>query len=240
MHYFTKENRAGLYLTISFHLIVLIIFLTSKIHTLRQVETSFVLDFTQQEELESAIRLEEFKQSVSEELDEILSSYNNQQVRNVVVNQSDRRALKDDRSANPAQVYDDALDLQRKLDASKRDAQKYLSQEDYISTEDNRMEITEENTYTGPSVISYTLDNRRSLSLPIPAYKCYGGGDVAVAIIVNRKGYVTTAKIIEERSVSDICIRDYAINAAKKSRFTASSSAPERQAGEIVYRFVEQ
>lgn len=240
MYKFTKENRAGLYLTISFHLIVLIIFLFSKIQALREVETSFVLDFTKQEELEAAIKLAELKQSVSEEIDQMLQSYTPEQIRNVVVDQRRREALRDDRNANPSQVYEEARELQRKLDAAKREAERDISDQDYVNTQDRNEQNEEETPYIGPSVISYTLDGRRSLSLPIPAYKCYGGGDVAVAIVVNRKGFVTAAKVIEGRSVSDICIREYAENAAKRSRFSASSTAPERQAGEIVYRFIAQ
>ena len=92
----------------------------------------------------------------------------------------------------------------------------------------------------GPSVLSYRLEGRKGQSLPIPAYKCIGGGDVTVAIIVNRKGYVVNVKVVENVSSPDICLQDYAMRAAKRSRFTASSTAPERQAGEIVYRFIAQ
>ena len=42
--------------------------------------------------------------------------------------------------------------------------------------------------YQGPSVISYTLEGRKAMNLPVPAYKCMGGGDVSVSVIVNRKG----------------------------------------------------
>ena len=90
------------------------------------------------------------------------------------------------------------------------------------------------------SVISYSLDGRKAISLPVPAYKCPGGGDVSIQITVNRKGYVTAAAVIENVSTSDECIVSSAIAAAKRSRFRASASAPEKQVGEIVYRFIPQ
>jgi TonB family protein len=76
--------------------------------------------------------------------------------------------------------------------------------------------------------------------LPVPAYKCQGGGDVSVQISVNRKGYVVGASVIESVSSSDECLIRSAVAAAKRSRFRASTSAPEKQVGEIVYRFIAQ
>ena len=52
---------------------------------------------------------------------------------------------------------------------------------------------------------------------------------------------MTSAQIIEGSSVSDGCIRAAAaLNAAKRSRFSASETAPNPQVGEIVYRFIAQ
>lgn len=234
----SKENRAGLYLTISFHLIVLIIFLVYQINSVVKQETSFVLDFTKQEELERIQAEQEFKESVSEELDALIAKASaGNTPRNVAVDAG--AALKDDRSTNPSEVYDDARRLQEKLDASRREAEAATEDPENIALSTSEEKKTEE-TYRGPSVLSYRLEGRKGQSLPIPAYKCIGAGDVSVAIVVNRKGYVVAAKVIEAASSTDICLRDYAEKAARRSRFTASSTAPERQAGEIVYRFVAQ
>lgn len=234
---FNKYNNAGLLLTISFHLIVLIIFLSYSIKSVSQKETSFVLDFTKQEQLEKEIEQMQFKESVSKELDQLLSAAKSQKVRNATVNASSN--LKDDRNKNPQDIYDQANKLQAKLDASRRQAEKEQITEDdaVVSKKETKNKA---DAYKGPSVLSWRLDGRRAISLPIPAYKCQGGGDVAVAIIVNRKGYVKAAKVIDNRSSSDPCLREYAINAAKRSRFSASSSADERQAGDILYRFIAQ
>ena len=63
---------------------------------------------------------------------------------------------------------------------------------------------------------------------------------MSVRITVNRKGYVVAAQIIENASAADECLRSESLQAARRSRFTASANAPERQIGEIVYRFVAQ
>ncbi len=232
---FKKDNNAGLYLTISFHLIVLIIFLSYSINSVIQEESSFLLDFSKQEQIEEEIAEQEMKESVSRELDELIAQANSP--RNVIVDANS--PLRDDRNSNPSRLYQEAEDLQRKLDANKLETEKYLNNNEEAVPVYKETPI-EESSYKGPSVISYRLDNRKAVSLPIPAYKCVGGGDVTVSIIVNQRGYVKTAKILEPVSSPDKCLQEYALKAAKRSRFTSSSTAPDRQAGDIVYRFIAQ
>jgi outer membrane biosynthesis protein TonB len=236
-----NDEKAGLYLTVIFHLILIIVILAYSIHRTVSQETSFVLDFTKQEELEREREIQAFKESVSAELDELIAQSRQSAPRNVAVDASrSGERLRDDRSANPSEVYDEARRLQEKLDASRREAQEAMDSEDNVAIGQKKEETKSKETYVGPSVLSYRLEGRKGQSLPIPAYKCIGGGDVTVAIIVNRKGYVVNVKVVENVSSPDICLQDYAMRAAKRSRFTASSTAPERQAGEIVYRFIAQ
>lgn len=235
----SKEKKAGFYTTIIFHLVVIIICLLTAIQKVVSEETSFVLDFSKLEELERVEKQEELKAQASKELDDLLSGNASSSVyRNVAVDRSSR-ALKDDRFKNPNQVYDEARELQRKLDASRAAAQREQGADEDAATQDN---LPDSNApqYKGPSVISYSLDGRKAVSLPVPAYKCQGGGDVSVQIQVNRKGYVVSAAVIESVSSSDECLIRSAVAAAKRSRFRASSSAAEKQVGEIVYRFIAQ
>jgi hypothetical protein len=234
----SKEKKVGFYSTIIFHLVVLIIFLLTAIHGIVSEETSFVLDFSKLEEIEKIEKLEELKQQASKELDDLLSGRASNSYRNVAVDRSNQ-PLRDDRFKNPNQVYDEARELQRKLDASRAAALREQGSDDVAANNEN---LPKENAqqYKGPSVISYTLDGRKAISLPVPAYKCQGGGDVSVQISVNRKGYVVGASVIESVSSSDECLIRSAVAAAKRSRFRASASAPEKQVGEIVYRFIAQ
>ncbi len=235
----SKEKKAGFYSTIIFHLVVIIICLLTAIQKVVSEETSFVLDFSKLEELERVEKQEELKAQASKELDDLLSgNASSSAYRNVAVDRSSR-ALKDDRFKNPNQVYDEARELQRKLDASRAAAQREQGADEDAVSQDN---LPDSNApqYKGPSVISYSLDGRKAVSLPVPAYKCQGGGDVSVQIQVNRKGYVVSAAVIESVSSSDECLIRSAVAAAKRSRFRASSSAAEKQVGEIVYRFIAQ
>ena len=236
----SKEKKTGFYTTVIFHLVVLIIFLLTAIHGVVSEETSFVLDFSKLEELEEIAKQEELKAQASKELDDLLSGKAApSQYRNVAVDRANQ-TLRDDRFKNPNQVYDEARELQRKLDASRAAAlREQGNEEDAVATGDN---LPDSNApqYKGPSVISYSLDGRKAISLPVPAYKCQGGGDVSIRITVNRKGYVTAATVISNVSSSDECIIKMAVDAAKRSRFRASISAPDKQIGEIVYRFIAQ
>jgi len=235
------ENKAGLYLTIAVHLLAIIILLATRIGALLSEETSFVLDFSKQEQIEKQQEEERFKEEVSKELDDMIAGRRPDKIRNVVVDAGAAKGneLKDDRFRNPRQVYDEAKELQRKLDASRKEAEAYQGSDD-VPVQSKSSEEKKSDSYKGPSVLSYSLDGRKAMSLPIPVYKCVGGGDVYVSITVNRKGYVVSASVMGDISANDSCIREYAVKAAKASRFTSSATAPEKQQGEIVYRFIAQ
>lgn len=242
MNYFDtehKEKRVGIYATLSFHLIVLIILLAVSIGVVWQSESTFVLDFTREDELVKQQHEVELKEQVRENLDQMFGAVEHSNVRNVAVDAGSK--LKDDRFKNPSSIYEEARALQKKLDASKRDAMAEKAAEEAVDMSQNNA-AEEDNThqYSGPSVISWTLDGRKARALPVPAYKGYGAGDVYVQITVNQKGKVTSASVIKELSSPDASLHSYALEAAKRSRFSASDSAPQSQKGEIVYRFIAQ
>ncbi|MBQ6437222.1 MAG: hypothetical protein IJK20_02060 [Bacteroidales bacterium] len=232
----SEEKKAGLYTTLAFHLVALIIILLVTIHSMADQESSFVLDFTKQEELEARQKEAAFKDQVSRELDEQIGRP--REIRNAAVDVG--RALKDDRHKNPAEVYNEAEELQKRLDASRREAMAEAANDE--SVEISKQEKPKDDTpaYVGPSVISWLLEGRTKYRLPVPAYQGFGAGDVYVSILVNRKGRVVGAKVNEAVSTPDPQLWEFALRAARKSVFNADASAPEQQAGEIVYRFVKQ
>jgi len=235
-----KETRVGIYLTVILHLLVLIGFLLYQINSLVQKESTFVLDFTKQEEREEKAEKEKRREELSAELENLIAGIQ-QQSRNVAVDISEReRHLKDDRNRNPEQVYDEAKSLQERLDAARKAGREQQGEEEMVPADRIDQKKTQTEAYTGPSVLEYRLDGRKAMNLPIPAYKCLGGGDVTVAIEVDRKGMVVEALIVADFSSMDHCLQEFAIRAARQSRFTSSTNAPPRQSGEIVYRFIPQ
>ena len=234
-----KEDRAGLYITIIFHLVVIIVLLAYQIDNALRREESFVLDFTKQEEIEKQKKEQIFKEDISKRIEEMLAAARNsgEPVRNVAVDANTQ--LKDDRNTDADQLYKDAERLANEL----KSGQLEDAREETVELQEQQQkkkEDTKKKEYSGPSVVSYNLDGRKASHLKIPAYRCYGSGDVTVIITVNNSGQVTGAKVLDEVSSSDRCLRDFAIRAARLSRFSASSTAPHNQTGEILYRFIAQ
>ena len=233
-----KEDRAGLYITVIVHLTVIIILLASQLTLALRKEDSFVLDFSRQETIEKLKEELASKEEVSRRLDEIISAQGSTPIRNVVV---DRGALKDDRNTDAEQLYKDAERLQEALNNT---FNREDSPEDYVpiappSTEGSDKK-TQKEVYSGPSVVSYSLDGRKASRLPIPAYRCMGSGEVTVIITVDNAGNVLVAKIDDNISSDDTCLRNFAIRAARSAKFSASPTAPARQVGNIVYAFIAQ
>ena len=233
-----KEDRAGIYTTVIIHLAVLIVLLATSLGFSLQSENSFVLDFSKLEELErleaevERLRQEaEFQQAISERLEREIGSV---PIRNVVV---DRSALKDDRGTDADELYRDAERLARELQGG------FEVPDDGFTANipsNNPKEQKEQKQYSGPSVVSYYLEGRKASKLSIPAYRCLGAGEVTVLITVDNSGTVIAAKVDESVSSTDGCLRSFAIRAARLSRFSASPSAPARQNGNIVYKFIAQ
>ena len=234
-----KEDKAGLYLTIIVHLVVIIAMLLYQIDSSIRREESFVLDFSKQEEIERQKKEEAFKEDISRRIEELIaaSRTSGEPIRNIAVDAG--ATLKDDRNTDAEQLYKDAERLANELKAGQLED----AREETVELEEEqpkKKDDPKKKEYSGPSVVSYTLDGRKASHLKIPAYKCYGSGDVTVIITVNNQGQVVNAKVLDSVSSGDKCLRDYAIRAARLSRFNADSKAPHNQTGEILYRFIAQ
>lgn len=234
------EDKAGLYITVIFHLAVIIILLICQIGASLRGETSFVLDFTKQEEIERQEAQERFEEDIMSKIDQLLAAAQagDISVRNVTV---DRGALQDDRGTNAEELYRDAERLQQELDNGFELPK--IEDGEIAAVEQQpqkKEESAKESNYQGPSVVSYSLSGRKASKLSIPAYRCMGAGMVTVIITVNPQGNVIDAKIQEEASSTDKCLREFAIRAARGSKFSSSTSAPARQMGDIVYQFIAQ
>lgn len=237
----TPDQKAGLYITAIIHLAVIIVLLLVQIGYSVQKEDSFVLDFTRQEEQEKLEEQEELHRSAIEKLEDMIAAaaVSGAPVRNVAVNRSTQ--LKDDRNTDAEQLYKDAERLAQEL----RDGQNRALEdpEDYVAdpvVKEAPVKPRKTENYSGPSVLSWSLDGRRASHLPIPAYRCVGSGEVTVVITVDNQGRVVNAKVDEHSSSADGCLRNFATRAARLSRFSASTTAPSKQLGTITYAFIAQ
>lgn len=245
----STEDKSGLYLTVILHLGVLIVLLIAQISSTLRGESSYLLDFSAIEEKEQEEQETEFKESISERLDRLIAAASaapmtggssHEEIRNIAVDAGNGH-LQDDRNTDADQLYRDIERLDRELKSGAY-AREIDHSGDYAALQESAGKESgdKQEVYTGPSVVSYSLDGRKAIHLSIPAYRCPGGGDVTVRITVSQSGTVEAADIVDELSSGDRCLREYAKRAARLSRFTASTSAPRKQFGDIVYRFIAQ
>ena len=221
-----KESKAGIIITVIFHLTVIIVLLLYQIDSSIRREESFVLDFSKQEEMEKKERQTALEEDLLEKLEERIAAARHSSpaaVRNIAVDAGSY--LKDDRGTDAEQLYRDAERLARDLRAGSNAIEEDARNETVELPGKNTGKDNQQKTYSGPSVVSYRLD---------------GSGEVTVIITVDNSGRVINAKIMDEASSSDKCLRDFAVRAARLSRFSASATAPARQPGEIVYSFIAQ
>ena len=230
-----------------FHLTVIVVLLLYQIDATVRREESFVIDFSKQEEIERQIKeMEEMEKEIAkldairQRLEQKINQSTPQQVRNIAVDNSG--PLKDDRGTDAEQLYKDAERLAQELkNGQKSNAFEEKFNDDAVDLGGSgKKDSKSDKAYSGPSVLSYTLDGRKASKLPIPAYRCYAGGEVTVIIVVNPQGMVIGAEVKEDISSTDQCLRSFAVRAARLSKFSQSSTAPARQTGEIVYRFIAQ
>ena len=240
----SNEDKAGLYITVIIHLTVIIVLTISQIGSELGKINSFVMDFSAQEAEEEKIKEKEFKEQISKRLDDLINGRipleraSNENVKNIAVDAGSH--LKDDRNTDADDLYKDAERLAKQLKDGQKQAIEEDAREETVDLGKENTSIREEKEYSGPSVLSYSLDGRKASHLPIPAYRCMGGGTVTVIITVDPSGRVLNAKVMDDVSSEDSCLRNFAVRAARLSRFSISTTAPARQTGEIVYRFIAQ
>ncbi|WP_269226333.1 energy transducer TonB [Flavobacterium eburneipallidum] len=84
----------------------------------------------------------------------------------------------------------------------------------------------------------YSLGNRKAISKPAPKYTCNESGRVVVEVSVDRNGRTVSAVAgIKGSTNTASCLLEQAKIAAMNTKWDASSDAPEKQVGKIVYNF---
>jgi hypothetical protein len=242
-----KQNIYEVITTLVFHIIVLIVLLTTNIEYGKQsAEETILVDLTKEE-----IKLPEpEKEKTQESLTQSQQMRrSNQFASNRAVNDGSKDAGKSSSGSNDPffdKAYNKEIADAKQLvnDVNKTLAKKIPKIGDIRMPEDNaegktREEVKQSN-FKGKSNIHYYLENRYHARLPIPVYLAEGGGEVTVDIVVGRDGRVLNATPRQNPKIADMNILAYAKQAAEKTIFNADASAPEKQKGTITYNFVAQ
>ena len=104
------------------------------------------------------------KQDISKKLEDMLAAarqQNPREVRNIAVDAGAQ--LKDDRGTDADQLYRDAERLARELKNGQKDGIEEDAREETVEMQhQNKPDNSSQKAYSGPSVVSYTLDGRKA------------------------------------------------------------------------------
>src|SRR5690606_3414926 len=84
------------------------------------------------------------------------------------------------------------------------------------------------------STVSFSLKDRKKVSIPIPVYLCEVDGKVVINITVNATGKVIDTYVNTSSTTSNECLVAYALQYAKSSQFSADASK-KTQLGSITF-----
>ena len=235
----SNGNLAGILITVSIHLAVIIILLLTVVEpSIRKQSATYEFDFTKQDEIEKLEKEVQRQKALNDRLEKLLkeNGVGFEPVRNVTV---DRGSLKDDRGTDAEKLYREAERIQKQYEEiMSRGDDSFIAMKEPRHSE--KKEEEQKSVYSGPSVLSYEVPGRKGSYLPIPAYKCMGEGEVTVNVTVNPQGKVIAASVKDDISSDDSCLRAYAVRAAQSSMFSSKAGAPAKEYGYITYRFIAQ
>ena len=244
---FVRRHRVGVYGTIIFHLLIAISFLIIKINTINSLNVSLVeVDF-EKEQADPVVEKQKIEKEIAE-LKQAIALAGQNELRNASADVSkeskgDKPALQDDRNTEAGKLYDEARQLQLRLEAGKANLAKLEKSDDGV-LESKGQEPTQRSgkvANPGKVLVNYDLGGRKAFRLPVPAYTCEGGGEVKVIIEISNEGYVVSAKVDSKSSNADDCLWNSALRSARQSRFQIMDKPASNQvSGYILYRFIPQ
>lgn len=235
----TYDHRVGLCVTLIVYLVLMIVFVSSKIVVGEKAHTQgMFIDLQTLDMLEK--ERDRLEQQVREKQEQDPIDWRS--VRNQASNENALNdKLKDDRGTNTAQISDAASEAQDRMRANREAYERGLAEERAIRERSGKAdgEQQQDRKIKGRVTVSFSLNNpvRTKRHLEVPAYQCEGGGEVVVEITVDRTGKVVGARV---KSGGDDCMRDSALRAARMSLFNIDDSAPTRHVGTITYIFIPQ
>lgn len=236
------DHRVGLSVMIICYLVLGIVFVGSKIILNDKPHLQGI--YIDLQDLET---LAEEKERLEREIEmkQLQANMDWSSVRNLTSNEALlNENLKDDRGTRTEALNASAREIAEGMESNRAAYEAGLAEAEAIldkgraKSEDKTTE-GQDSKFKGNVTVSFVLKDpvRTKRHLVVPAYRCEGGGEVVVAITVNRGGEVTAAKVV---SGGDESMREAALDAAWKSLFNIDMSAPERHNGTITYLFIPQ
>lgn len=233
------DHRIGLCVTLIAYLVLMIVFVSSKIVVGRRSATQGMYI-----DLQTLAELERERDRLAEEVRrrQEQEPIDWKSIRNAASNENAlNETLKDDRGTDAAAINEAAAEAAERMRANREAYEQGLAEEQAIRDRKGGETGTErqDRKIEGRVTVSFSLTDpvRTSRRLVVPAYRCEGGGEVEVEIAVDRSGEVIGARVTYG---GDDCMRETALRAARSSQFNIDASAPVRQQGTITYIFIPQ
>lgn len=236
------DHRLGLSVMIVAYLILGIVFFSSKIviGSKPHIQGIYV-------DLQTLAELEAEKERLEREIElKRQSEIDWSEVRNLQSNDAMlNENLKDDRGTQTSELNKAAEEAAERMAANRAAYESGLKEAQAILNAERDKSDGEKNSkredakYKGGVTVRFEFKNpvRKKVDLIIPAYRCDTGGQVVVAVTLDRAGNVISARIV---SGGDESMRNEALKAARASRFNIDGSAPEKHSGTITYTFIPQ
>lgn len=233
------DHRVGLSVTIIAYLLFGIVFMGYKVASSPRANVgSMVID------LQTLDALETERDRLEAEVRRNNSKIDWNSIRNVSSNENAlNENLRDDKGLNAAEINSSADEVEERMRSNREAYERGVAEARAIRNSgmsgDKGDADESDRRVKGSVTVSFSLVNpvRYSRRLVKPAYRCEGGGEVVVNIVVNQRGEVISAQVA---SGGDECMRSTAIAAARNSLFDHNDNAPARQSGTITYIFIPQ
>lgn len=241
IHRLVIPHRRGIMGTVIFHLLLGIFLLSMEISRVSvHQEMEIVMEAPDPEEMQ---KREEEQQKKEEIRQKSAAAEVEKMLRSIAVNEN----IKKQEQTIDIEKYVDEIREEISENGEggryKADRDKHYKQDSLQNLRDRKeqeLDSLKSTFYAGESSVSYNLKDRYARFLPIPVFKCEFGGKVVVEILVNPKGVVQKAVVLEAQSQADDCLWRVAADAALRSRFNVKPDASALQKGTITYNFVKQ
>lgn len=232
------ENRIGLCVTIIVYLVISIVFVSAKIGaSKREIPNTMYID------LGAVELLKDERDRLLEEVRRKNNEFDWKSVRNLSSNENAlNENIEDEKGTDVSELNAAAEAIEKERRANREAYERGLREANAIGENREQGESGKERKDSkrkGNVTVSFSFKNpvRYSRYLVKPAYRCEGGGEVIVSVVVNQRGEVTSAWV---ESGGDECMRQTAVESARNSRFDINNSAPAKQQGTITYIFIPQ
>lgn len=245
---FLDRHKAGILGTIIIHLVLATVILVMKINSIQTNEKALNLNVLNEEEVKQLLDPEENKEQQAEKTKELFSPSEKAMLgmKNMGTNEAEKSA--DDKINQMVNDIKGELNIKDPSPSDRQSQPQEKPDENALpdkSQKEEKVNVTKltgvRTFYKGPTSVSYFLDGRYHVSLPIPVYKCETNGKVVYKIEVNQQGYIDKLEINRaESKITDDCILETSEKYARSTRFNPSTTAPAVQKGTLTYIFVAQ